>query len=175
MKQYTNFSELVEEKDYLIKTCIRRLNIYRDMEDFYQIGLIALYKAYISYDAKKDSYHNFDVYAYYIILNYMKNELTRQNARKQEVTYPDGQWEWVKEPENLEDLVTNKLFFEELMKQLTDEDRKIFNLKRLGFGNMEIAGILGLKFERVKYRLKCIYQLIRDSFDPKNQNPDYPN
>lgn len=91
-QQYSSFNALVEEKDYLIKSCIKRLNIYRDVEDFYQIGLIALYKAYITYDERKDHQKNFDVYGYYIILNYMKNELTRQKATKREVTYSDEQW-----------------------------------------------------------------------------------
>lgn len=164
-QQYSSFNALVEEKDYLIKSCIKRLNIYLDVEDFYQIGLIALYKAYITYDERKDHQKNFDVYAYYIILNYMKNKLTRQKATKREVTYSDEQWKKIQEPENLEAVVTNKLFFEAFMKRLSEEDQKIFQLKRLGFGNAEIAGILGIKFERVKYRLKCIYQLIREKLD----------
>lgn len=163
--KYESFNALVEEKDYLIKSCIKRLNIYRHVDEFYQVGLIALYKAYTNYDERKDHHKNFDVYAYYIILNYLKNELTRQNARKREIAYSDKEWKGIKEPENLETVVTNKLFFEELMKNLSEEDQKIFHLKRLGFGNAEIAGILGIKFERVKYRLKCIYQLIREKLD----------
>ena len=164
--KYCSFDELVHEKDYLIKSCMKRLNIYRDQEDFYQVGLIALYKAFMAYDERKDKNKNFDVYAYYIILNYMKNELTRQNRNVQhEVTCSEDYWIHIQEPKKLESVVTNNILYESFMKRLSKEDQKIFNLKRLGFANAEIAGILGIKFERVKYRLKCIYKLIREQYD----------
>lgn len=163
---YKSFNELVKDKGYLIKSCLKRLNIYRDQDDFYQVGLIALYKAYLAYDERKDKLKNFDVYAYYIILNYMKNELSRQRKKyEHEVICDEDYWLGLREPQNLETVVTNQAMFEQLMKRLSDEDQKILNLKRLGFGNAEIAGILNLKFERIKYRLKHIYQLIREHYE----------
>ena len=50
------FSDLVEQYTPMINRIIRSLMIYKDQDDYFQIGLIALWDAYSLYDPEKGSF-----------------------------------------------------------------------------------------------------------------------
>lgn len=162
MYSNTTFDQFIEKKNYLIKSCIKKLNIYKDHDDFYQVGLIALYKAFNDYDPSKDPNHNFDVYAYYIILNYMKNELSNYTKRHihEDIMSNDHANQMI-EDFCLEDDVLYRYAFDCVLLKLTLEEQEIIKLKRIGFNNLEIAKIFNCELEQLKYRIKILYRKIR--------------
>jgi DNA-directed RNA polymerase len=163
------FTNLLNEKAYLIKSVIKKLNIYENYEEFYQIGTIALYDAFIKYDAKKDKYQNFDVYAYYTILNYLKNELTKINKYKKiEMCIDLYQNDYL--APIIEDDLINRIELEDLFRCLSNQQQQIFKLKRLGYKNEEIAKSLNLSLEQLKYQLKLSFHKIRDIVNKININ-----
>ncbi|MEC2057564.1 sigma-70 family RNA polymerase sigma factor [Peribacillus psychrosaccharolyticus] len=50
------FSDIVEQYTPMINRIIRSLMIYKDQDDYFQIGLIALWDAYSLYDPEKGSF-----------------------------------------------------------------------------------------------------------------------
>lgn len=48
-----SFQEVAEKYAPLIRSQIKKLHIYRDWDEFFQIGLIGLWKAYEQYDKEK--------------------------------------------------------------------------------------------------------------------------
>lgn len=51
-----SFEEVARQYDPLIKSMIRQLHLYKDVEDMHQIGLIALWEAYVKFDSKKGAF-----------------------------------------------------------------------------------------------------------------------
>lgn len=71
------FEDWYESKLKLIYGAMKRLKIRGNRDEFYQVGLIALWEASKRYD---DTVGTFDVYAYSYILNRMKSAMTRENS-----------------------------------------------------------------------------------------------
>lgn len=63
----------------MIHQIIRRLSIYKNKDDFFQIGLIALWEAYEKFDSKQGEFLN---YAYMTVKGRMINEIKRQQKRE---------------------------------------------------------------------------------------------
>ncbi len=93
------FENWYQEKLHLVYGAIRQLHIQGNIDEFYQIGLVALWEASIRYDEEKGE---FDKYAYSYILNRMKTGLTRMTNYQQRVcvtedklldTYGGGSYE----------------------------------------------------------------------------------
>lgn len=151
----------IKSREYLILSCIKRLGIYKDYDEFYQVGLIALYQAILKYNVNQDPHKNFDVYAYYTILNYMKNELKKAKrfASIEELIddYQTKPYGCV-----FEDEVINRMELEYLMRSLTDEERELIELKKLGLKNNEIAAYLNMDEYQMKNKLKVIFKKIRE-------------
>ena len=164
-----SFNELLKEKDYLIKSVINRLSIYENYQEFYQIGAIALYDALIKYDPNKDPYHNFDVFAYYTILNHMRNELTKINKYKKIEMCIDLYQNDYLAPVIEEDLL-KRIEFEDLISKLTKIQQHIINLKLYGYKNEEIASTLNISLEQLKYQLKLSFRRIKQIVNKININ-----
>lgn len=79
MKQ-RSFHEVFQQYEKLIKNQIKSLNIYKNYEEYYQIGLIALWKAWKNYDDRKGK---FSAYAYVTVRGSMLEKL-RQEAQYEE-------------------------------------------------------------------------------------------
>ncbi|WP_158553340.1 sigma-70 family RNA polymerase sigma factor [Peribacillus saganii] len=70
------FSDLAVQYTPLIKSIIRSLSIYKNKEDYFQIGLLALWEAEIKYIPEKGSFLSF---AYSIIKGRLLNELKKSH------------------------------------------------------------------------------------------------
>ncbi|MGE7602197.1 sigma-70 family RNA polymerase sigma factor [Peribacillus sp. NPDC097675] len=70
-----SFSSLSEQFTPMIHHVIRSLSIYKNKEDYFQIGLIALWESQGKYDEANGQFSNF---AYTVIKGRMINELKRQ-------------------------------------------------------------------------------------------------
>lgn len=163
------FEELLNEKDYLIKSVIKKLNIYTNYNEFYHLGTIALYHAVIKYDITKDKYKNFDLFAYYFISNYLKNELKKINRyQKIEIIMDLHQNEYLA-PIIEEDLI-RKIEFEDLTKNLTNIQKRIMKYKNLGYKHNEIAKLLNCNEEQIKYQLKLAFNIVRSTLHKININ-----
>lgn len=164
-----NFTNFLKEKDYLIKSVINRLHIYENFQEFYQIGAIALYEAKEKYDPKKDKYNNFDVYAYYMILNQLRNELTKINKYKKiEMCIDLYENEYLAPV--LEDDLLKRIEFEDLITKLSKTQQHIINLKLQGYKNEEIAQLLNISVEQLKYQFKLGLNKIREIIGKINVN-----
>ncbi|CAH0345881.1 sigma-70 family RNA polymerase sigma factor [Bacillus sp. CECT 9360] len=71
-----DFSKLADQYSPMIHKIIRTLSIYKNKEEFFQIGLIALWEAQTKFDPTKGSFLNF---AYLIVKGRMLNELRKEN------------------------------------------------------------------------------------------------
>ena len=72
-----DFSTIAIQYEPMIHQIIRRLSIYKNKDDFYQLGLIALWEAYEKFDSKQGEFLN---YAYMTVKGRMINELKRQHT-----------------------------------------------------------------------------------------------
>ncbi|MCM3760987.1 sigma-70 family RNA polymerase sigma factor [Alkalihalobacillus oceani] len=50
------FEQVLTDYEPLIKSLIQKLNLYRDYEDYYQVGMIALWTAYCHFDPEKGAF-----------------------------------------------------------------------------------------------------------------------
>lgn len=73
MDQNENFELLHKQYEPMIYHIINKLTIYRNKQEFYQIGCIALWEASIRFDKDKGEFKS---YAYSYIIGRMKSELT---------------------------------------------------------------------------------------------------
>jgi len=77
------FTETVALYEKMIKNQMKKLCIYRDYEEYYQCGLIALWRAYEKYDEEKGS---FPAYALVTVRGYLLGQLKKEcRVQDQEV------------------------------------------------------------------------------------------
>jgi len=69
------FEEVLEQYEPMISSIIRKLNIYREFEQFRQAGRIALWQAWLRFDETKG---DFAPYAYRSIYGALLDELKRE-------------------------------------------------------------------------------------------------
>lgn len=71
-----NFDEISVQYEPMISAVIRKLNIYRDFDDFRQAGHIALWQAWSRFDQSKG---DFTPFAYRSIYGAMLDEMKKEN------------------------------------------------------------------------------------------------
>ncbi|MDV6376955.1 sigma-70 family RNA polymerase sigma factor [Sporosarcina sp. GW1-11] len=71
-----NFEDVLAQYEPMISAVIRKLNIYRDFEQFRQAGRVALWQAWSRFDESKG---NFTPFAYRSIYGALLDELKREN------------------------------------------------------------------------------------------------
>ncbi|PIC81613.1 RNA polymerase subunit sigma-70 [Sporosarcina sp. P18a] len=74
--QNENFEQLMEQYEPMISAVIRKLNIYRDFDNFRQTGRIALFHAWTRFDETKG---NFTPFAYRSIYGAMLDDLKKES------------------------------------------------------------------------------------------------
>ncbi|OLO38921.1 hypothetical protein BTR23_10265 [Alkalihalophilus pseudofirmus] len=57
-----NAEEIIEKYAPIVKKQMKKLNIYKDFDDYYQVGLIALWEAYERYNPEKGSFATFAIF-----------------------------------------------------------------------------------------------------------------
>ncbi|MFB7138198.1 sigma-70 family RNA polymerase sigma factor [Gottfriedia sp. NPDC056225] len=70
----STFEECLSQYSRMIKTIIKKLHIYKNFDEYYQIGQIALWTAYQHYESEKGS---FSSYAFFTVRGYLLNELSK--------------------------------------------------------------------------------------------------
>lgn len=68
----STFEEAAQLYERMIRKQLKRLCIYRNHDEFYQCGLIALWKAYEQFDEQKGT---FSTYAFYTVRGYLLGKL----------------------------------------------------------------------------------------------------
>ena len=156
-----HFDHAYEQYKPMIFAMLRKLNIYKDYDDYFQIGCIALWQACESYNK---SIGPFEVYVFMQIKYAMLVEL-RRNAKKQ-------QREQVQEelPEQTSQITLHEtIFIEQLLQFLTEEERLIvINYYLEGYKNEEIAKKLGKKTDTIKKKRQRAIQKLKEHY--KNVN-----
>ncbi|WP_342044859.1 sigma-70 family RNA polymerase sigma factor [Bacillus sp. OTU530] len=72
MMKPSTFEEAAQLYERMIRKQLKRLCIYRNHDEFYQCGLIALWKAYEQFDERKGA---FSTYAFYTVRGYLLGKL----------------------------------------------------------------------------------------------------
>lgn len=113
MKQ--SFLEVLEQYEKLIKNQIKSLNIYKNYDEYYQIGLIALWKAWKNYD---DSKGKFSAYAYVTVRGSILEKLRKEAQYEERFPILDEQMTG----SYLEDFL-EKVLFESYLTTLTEKQK----------------------------------------------------
>jgi RNA polymerase sigma factor (sigma-70 family) len=93
-----SFEQLVEQYQPMIHKIIQSLHIYRNEDEFYQTGLIALWEAKQSFNESKGSFSN---YAYAFIKGKMLTQMTRNNQHQERHVFPEAEfWECIEDQES---------------------------------------------------------------------------
>ncbi|PFK38319.1 RNA polymerase subunit sigma-70 [Bacillus cereus] len=70
------FTEAVTLYEKMIKNQMRKLCLYKDYEEYYQCGLIGLWKAYEKYEGEKGA---FSAYAFVTVRGYLLEKLKKES------------------------------------------------------------------------------------------------
>jgi DNA-directed RNA polymerase len=70
----STFEECLNQYSRMIKATMKKLHIYKNFDEYYQIGQIALWTAYQQYQSEKGS---FSSYAFVTVRGYLLNELSK--------------------------------------------------------------------------------------------------
>jgi RNA polymerase sigma factor (sigma-70 family) len=93
-----SFDELAVQYQPMIHKIIQSLHIYRNEDEFYQTGLIALWEAKQSFNESKGSFSN---YAYAYIKGKMLTQMTRNNQHQERHVLPEAEfWECIEDQES---------------------------------------------------------------------------
>lgn len=152
-----NFELLFEEHEALIKQVMGHLKIYRNFDEFYQLGRIALWEATIKYDSSKSS---FEMFAFMTIKYKMIKEMSKHNIISQnESVFEEGQFQFVLD----EQCATVDEFNEiEWLTILPKEERVLLKLAFFeDKTNREIAAVLGSTEEAIKKRRQRLLKKVR--------------
>jgi RNA polymerase sigma factor (sigma-70 family) len=90
-----SFNELVAQYQPMIHKIIQSLHIYRNEDEFYQTGLIALWEASQSFNESKGSFSN---YAYAYIKGKMLTQMSQNNQHQEKHVLPEMEfWECIED------------------------------------------------------------------------------
>lgn len=148
-----DFEHLVVEMEPIIEKILSNCRIYKNRDEYRQIALIALWKAYLRYDKSK---YNFKAYLYNQI-RYDVIDALRYYAKREAVILPTSDEKLSLYLENTQETTSSNLLLEKMFKFITDEEKRllcaIFEEQKT---NGEIAEEFGISVEAIrkrKYRL----------------------
>jgi len=102
-----SFEQLAEQYQPMIHHIMRSLNIYKNKDEFLQLGLITLWEASQNFHSEKGKFTN---YAYTCIKGKFLSAMTKSNQQEERSVYPKEEfWEF------LEDSSLEQPFAEELL------------------------------------------------------------
>lgn len=85
-----DFEQLAEQFNSMIFSIIHTLHIYKNKDEFYQIGLLALWDASKNFDEKKGA--QFSTYAYHYIKGRIMTSLRKESKREERILYPSEEF-----------------------------------------------------------------------------------
>lgn len=113
-----NFETLAAEYGNMIRVIINRMHIYKNQDEFYQIGLVALWEASRKFDAEKGNFTN---YAYTTIKGRLLQHLRKECKWEEACVVPDElYWDNLEDETRLlemEDLLSHFYHLSELQKK----------------------------------------------------------
>jgi RNA polymerase sigma factor (sigma-70 family) len=142
-----SFEQLANQYQPMIHKMIKTLNIYKNVNEFYQTGLIALWDAQKSFNGDKGTFSN---YAYSTIRGRMMQELSKNRLHSERFVCPEDEyWELVEDPHDSQSLEED--FLQTYGQNLTEKETKwlvmaCFN----GLSIKEIAEIENVTISAVK-------------------------
>jgi RNA polymerase sigma factor (sigma-70 family) len=90
-----DFEQLAKLYEPMIHKVIRSLNIYKNQEDYFHIGLVGLWEAAEAFNPQKGEFTN---YAYSYVKGQILNEMNRNNRFEERSFHPKEEyWESVEE------------------------------------------------------------------------------
>jgi RNA polymerase sigma factor (sigma-70 family) len=107
-----NFDQLSKKYKPMIHRIIHSLGIYKNTDEFYQVGLIGLWDAVECFEAEKGDFTN---YAYSYIKGRIMNELSRASKHEERNVIPKAEY-W----ESVEDTHFDQPFEKETLLSLCD-------------------------------------------------------
>ena len=142
-----NFEQLSKQYTPMIHKIINSLNIYKNRDEFFHHGLIALWEADKRFDPDKG---NFTSYAYTYVKGYILSELRRANLYVERSVYPlDEFWETIEAPRT-EDALDDETLLT-YCRYLTENQKKwvMYTVLR-DLSIKEIAQLEGVSVSAVK-------------------------
>ncbi|MEK4424888.1 sigma-70 family RNA polymerase sigma factor [Solibacillus sp. FSL K6-1523] len=153
-----NFETVFEEHEKLINQAVFHLKIYRNFEEFYQLGRIALWEATIKYDPKKSA---FEPFAFMMIKFKMVKEISQSNQISEfESVLEETQFQFA-----LDEQSTAVDEFKEIewLMLLPEQERVLLKLAFFeDRTNRDIAKMLGSTEEAVKKRRQRLVKKVRE-------------
>lgn len=115
-----SFNELAKQYEPMIHNIINTLHIYKDREEYYQIGLIGLWDAMKNFDREKGHFSSF---AYIYIKGRMLSELGKNHKQEKRMVCPKEEyWDTVEEVYSQQPLEYDLLLA--YCNQLTEKEKK---------------------------------------------------
>ncbi|MDL0420644.1 sigma-70 family RNA polymerase sigma factor [Caldibacillus thermoamylovorans] len=142
------FEKLVASMQPIIRSILRGLHIYKNHEEYYQIALISLWRAYQSYDPNKAS---LTTYAYHYIRGSILTELRKQIQKDEHEHQPDDVgWNQIAN-ETADNKSDETWILQDIIKQLPPKQQQFIDLHFIkGHKLTEIAENLGVGYSTVK-------------------------
>ncbi|WP_066055735.1 sigma-70 family RNA polymerase sigma factor [Robertmurraya korlensis] len=154
-----HFNEIAKQYEPMIHKIILTLGIYKNQEEFYQTGLIALWQAAKRYDRERGAFSSF---AYSYIKGQLQTEMTKRNKHDEHyVSVDDESWA------SLPDLACQLSFeWEDLdCEGLTEKERKWLMYTVIhGLSVKEIAVLENVSQSAVKLWRSGARNKLRDKF-----------
>jgi RNA polymerase sigma factor (sigma-70 family) len=102
-----SFEQLLEQYTPMIHKIIKSLHIYKNKDEFFQLGMISLWQAFRRFEPNKGDFSN---YAYTFIKGKFLSEMTRSRKHRERTSYPEEEfWEIIEAPATEQPLMVNLL------------------------------------------------------------------
>lgn len=115
-----NFHQIAEQYEPMIHKIIHSLHIYKEKEEYLQIGRTGLWEAAKAYNPEKGEFLN---YAFTIVRGQILNEMNRNNRREERSVYPKEEY-WGTVQENHPDVPLQREIVLDYCKNLTEKETK---------------------------------------------------
>lgn len=152
-----NFETVFEEHENLIKQAMFHLKIYRNYDEFYQLGRIALWEATIKYEPSKSS---FEMFAFMMIKFKMQKEMSQLNHIAQfECILEEIQFQLAMDEQHATVGEFNEI---EWLTLLPEQERELLKLVYFeGKTNRDIAKLFGCTEEAIKKRRQRLMKKVK--------------
>lgn len=177
-----SFREVYEQFEPLVYKKARRWKSRRDLDDLLQEASIALWHAYQQYDYKKHK-TQFMSLAFttikYHLLNYMRDTQSKSKLETAQVKYVDSlndrisnmqdeQMELkdtIESGEDIESTVVTKVYIDDFLSLVTEQQRTILLLNASGYSIRDIAKKIGVNRGHVYYHARKAREIIKEEIN----------